>query len=81
VCYSATGGDLDKAAVARAGGGGGTRGADLVAAPTQGPQVSGQAGSSPAQVELLFIHFLEVWWTLFRILFRMKMVTLDPYPQ
>ena len=45
--------DPYQAAVARVGCGGGAQRQDLVAAPAQGTQVSGQAGSPPAQVERL----------------------------
>jgi hypothetical protein len=49
--------DPNQAAVASVGGGAGAQRQDLVAAPAQGTQVSGQAGSASAQVELLFhIH-------------------------
>ncbi len=61
--------DPYQAAVTRAGGGGGAQRPDLVAAPAQGTQVSGQTGFPPAQVELLphlFIHlrrpFGRNWW-------------------
>ncbi len=56
--------DTDEAAVARVGGGGGAQRPDLVAAPAQGTQVSGQAGSPPAQVELLPQLYLK-----FRVIF------------
>ncbi|MFN9944272.1 MAG: hypothetical protein ACK56I_32860, partial [bacterium] len=54
---SAAADDTYQAAVTRIGGGCGAQRQDLVAAPTQGTQVSGQAGYPPAQVERL-VHLL-----------------------